>query len=165
MLRSKGIRGMRHVGACSAFATSMLMLAGPIPALAQDANVAHQDSNGHLSVQLTAQESVNDGDRDGQGSARLDLNPQRGTACYEIAWKNLDGMVTAFHLHTGQRGKEGPHWIDFFNDKKFAGEQTVSDCVTSTREKIEAVINDPSAYYLQVHTTAFEKGAIRGQLG
>ncbi|MGH3998615.1 MAG: CHRD domain-containing protein [Pseudonocardiaceae bacterium] len=141
------------------------MLAGPIPALAHEANVARQDSNGHFSVQLTAQESVNGGDRDGQGFARLNLDQRQGKACYEITWKNLDGMVTAFHLHADRRGNEGPHWIDFFNDKNFVGEQTVSDCVTSTREKIEAVINDPSAYYLQVHTTAFEKGAIRGQLG
>ena len=74
-------------------------------------------------------------------------------------------MVTAFHLHAGRRGSDGPHWIDFFNDKNFAGEETVSDCVSSTRETIEAVIEDPSAYYLQVHSTAFEKGAIRGQLG
>ncbi len=165
MLRSKGVRGMGHVGASLAFASSMLMLAGPIPALAHEVNRVHQDSNGHFSVQLTAQESVNGGDRDGQGFARLDLDPQQGKACYEITWKNLDGMVTAFHLHAGRRGSEGPHWIDFFNDKNLAGEQTVSDCVTSTREKIEAVINDPSGYYLQVHTTAFEKGAIRGQLG
>jgi hypothetical protein len=164
MLRSKGVRGMGHVGACLAFASSMLMLADPSPALAHEVNVVRQDNNGRFSVQLTAQDSVNGGDRDGQGFARLDLDPQQGKACYEITWKNLDGMVTAF-LHAGRRGNEGPHWIDFFNDKNFAGEQTVSDCVTSTREKIEAVINDPSSYYLQIHTTAFEKGAIRGQLG
>jgi CHRD domain len=165
MLRSKNVRGMGHIGACSAFVLSMFMLAGPIPALAHEVNAAHQDSNGRFSVQLTAQDSVNGGDRDGQGFARLDFDPQQGKACYEITWRNLDGMVTAFHLHAGRRGNEGPHWIDFFNDQNFAGEQTVSDCVTSTRERIEAVINDPSAYYLQVHTTAFEKGAIRGQLG
>jgi hypothetical protein len=141
---------------CLAFASSAGVLAGPTPALAQQ--------GGQFTVALSGQDSG--GDADGQASARLDLDPQRGTACYEITWKKLDGMVTAFHLHAGQRGTNGPHWIDFFNDQRFDGEQSkASDCVPSTRERIEAVINDPSAYYLQIHTTAFEDGAIRGQLG
>ncbi len=158
-LSSKGARGMGRVGACLAFASSAVVLAGSTPALAQ------QDG-AQFTVALADQENVNGGDADGQASARLDLDPQRGMACYEITWKKLDGMVTAFHLHAGQRGTNGPHWIDFFNDQRFDGEQSkASDCVRSTRENIEAVINDPSAYYLQIHTTAFEDGAIRGQLG
>jgi hypothetical protein len=166
MQHSKGARGMGRVGACLAFASSILVLAGPTPALAHEVTAAHQDGVSHFSIQLTGQEVVTHGDPDGRGSARLDLDPQQGTACYKITWKKLDGVVTAFHLHAARRGSDGPHWIDFFNDKNFAGEQTtVSDCVHSTREKIEAAIKDPSAYYLNVHSTAFEKGAIRGQLG
>lgn len=142
-----------------AFLSSAAVLAGSAPALAQ------QDG-AQFTVALSGQENVTDGDADGQGSARLDLDPQRGTACYEITWKKLDGAVTAFHLHAARRGSNGPHWIDFFNEQRFDGEQgKASDCVRSTREKIEAVINDPSAYYLQLHSTAFEGGAVRGQLG
>lgn len=161
---SKGVRGMGRVGACLAFASSTLMLAGPTPALAHDVKAAQQDSS--FSVQLTGQQSVTGGDFDGQGSARLDLDLERGTACYEITWENLDGMVTAFHLHKARRGSDGPHWIDFFNNKNFPGEKTtVSECVNSTRENIEAVMKNPSDFYLNVHSTAFEKGAVRGQLG
>ncbi|MGH3983852.1 MAG: CHRD domain-containing protein [Pseudonocardiaceae bacterium] len=159
MQLSKGVRAMGRVGACLAFASSAVVLAWSTPALAQ------QDG-AQFTVALSGQESVNGGDADGQGSARLDLNPQQGTACYEITWKKLDGAVTAFHLHAARHGSEGPHWIDFFNDQNFDGDQDkASDCVRSTREKIEAVINDPSAYYLQLHSTAFKDGAIRGQLG
>ncbi len=159
MRLSKGARGMRRFGACLAFASSAVVLTGSTPALAQ------QDG-AQFTVALSGQESVDGGDADGQGSARLDLDPQQGTACYEITWKKLDGAVTAFHLHAARRGIDGPHWIDFFNDQDFDGEQgKASECVRSTREKIEAVINDPSAYYLQLHSTAFTKGAIRGQLG
>ncbi|MGH3811195.1 MAG: CHRD domain-containing protein [Pseudonocardiaceae bacterium] len=166
MQHRKGARGMGRIGACLAFASSILVLAGPTQALAHEVNAAHQEGVRQFSVQLTGQESVTPADPDGRGSAQLKLDPQQGKACYEITWKNLDGMVTAFHLHAGQRGKDGPHWIDFFNGENLAGEQTtVSDCVAATRETIEAVIKDPSAYYLQVHSTAFEKGAIRGQLG
>ena len=159
MQLSKGARGMGRVGACLAFASSAVVLAGATPALAQ------QDG-AQFTVALSGQENVNGGDADGQGSARLDLDPQQGTACYEITWKKLDGAVTAFHLHAAHRGTDGPHWIDFFNEQNFDGQQgKASDCVRSTREKIEAVINDPSAYYLQLHSTAFVGGAIRGQLG
>lgn len=157
-LSSKGARGMGRLGVCLAFASSAVVLAGPTPALAQQ--------GGQFTVALSGQENLNGGDADGQGSARLDLDPQRGTACYEITWKKLDGAVTAFHLHAARRGSNGPHWIDFFNEQNFDGERgKASECVRSTREKIEAVINDPSAYYLQLHSTAFEDGAIRGQLG
>lgn len=156
---------MGRVGAGLASTSLLLVLVGPAQAWADEVNAAHQDGVRHFSVELTGHESVNPADPDGQGSARLDLDPQQGTACYEITWQKLDGMVTAFHLHAGHRGSDGPHWIDFFNDQNFAGDQTVKECVPSTREKIEAVINDPAAYYLQVHSTAFEKGAIRGQLG
>ncbi|MGH3899560.1 MAG: CHRD domain-containing protein [Pseudonocardiaceae bacterium] len=165
MQRSRGARGVGFVGAFVAFASPVLVLAGPTPALAHEVNAARQDVVRHFSVELTGSESVTRGDDDGHGSARLDLDPQQGTVCYEITWTKLDGMVTAFHLHAGRRGSDGPHWIDFFNGKNFAGDQTVRDCVRSTPDKIDAVIKDPSAYYLQVHSTAFEKGAIRGQLG
>jgi hypothetical protein len=159
MQLNKGARGMGRVGACLAFVSSAVVLAGSAPALAQ------QDG-AQFTVALSGQENVNGGDADGQGSGRLDLDPQQGTACYEITWRKLDGEVTAFHLHAARRGSDGPHWIDFFNGQSFEGEQgKVSDCVHSTREKIEAVINDPSAYYLQLHSTAFTAGAIRGQLG
>jgi hypothetical protein len=165
MRHSKGVRGMGLAGAFLAFSASILVFAGPTQALAHEVDVAHQDGVRRFSVQLTGAESVTPADADGKGSARLDLDPQQGTACYDITWKQLDGMVTAFHLHAARRGSDGPHWIDFFNDQKFPGNHTVRNCVRSTREKIEAVIEYPSAYYLQVHSTAFDKGAIRGQLG
>ncbi|HKR50406.1 MAG TPA: CHRD domain-containing protein [Pseudonocardiaceae bacterium] len=162
MRHRKGVRGM---GLAGAFSVSILVFAGPAQASPHEVDVAHQDGIHRFSVQLNGAESVTPGDADGQGFARLDLDPQQGTACYEITWKQLDGMVTAFHLHAARRGSDGPHWIDFFNNQNFAGSHTVKDCVRSTREKIETVIEYPSSYYLQVHSTAFDKGAIRGQLG
>ena len=71
---------MGRVGACLVVASSTLVLAGPTQALAHEVNAAHQEGVGQFSVQLTGQESVTPADPDGQGSARLDLDPQRGTA-------------------------------------------------------------------------------------
>lgn len=161
---------MGRVGACLVFISSILLLTLPTPAAAEEVGPG---GYGHFSVQLTGKEVPPGGDPEGQGYARLDLDPEHETACFDIKWKRLDGAVTAFHLHAAPRGSEGPHWIDLFNDKHFAGARnTVSGCVhvnashgMSPRDKIRAVVQNPSDFYLNVHSTKFEDGAIRGQLG
>jgi CHRD domain len=74
-------------------------------------------------------------------------------------------QVTAFHLHAAGAGGEGPHCIDFFNDRHFSRvEGKSSGCIPATADKVRAVIGNPAAYYLNVHSTAFPKGALCGQL-
>lgn len=120
---------------------------------------------GHYSIKLSGREVPEGGDPDGQGSAKLDLNPQQEQACFSISWSGLHGDVTALHLHEAAQGNEGPHWIDFFNNQHFPGSNSMaSGCVPAARDKINAVISNPARYYLNLHSTAFEKGAIRGQL-
>jgi hypothetical protein len=125
----------------------------------------HLDQNGHFSVSMTPGEVPGGGDPGGQGSGELNLNAQQQTACFTINWKGLAGEVTALHLHVAGAGSEGPHWIDFFNDQHIPGAAgKASGCVPTTADKIRAVIDNPANYYLNVHSTAFTKGALRGQL-
>lgn len=174
MQRSVRNRGMGRVGACLAFASSILVLAAlPSPAAAYEDRQAPQErqaprpGSAHFTVQLTPEEVPTGGNDGGSGVARLDFDETRGTACYVVEWKGLEGDVTAGHLHEGPRGDpNGPHAIDFFNDQHFAGTQgRTEDCVTSTRDKIRDVLANPTGYYVNIHTTAFKPGAIRGQLG
>jgi hypothetical protein len=162
-------RRVRLIGLCLALVSSILGIA--LPAVAE----AGEDSPpgyGYFSVQLTGREVPGGGDPEGSSYVRLDLDPAHETACFVSSWKRVDGAVTAFHLHAGRRGSEGPRWIDFFNGKHFDGARnTVSGCVhvagsrgMSPRDKIESVIHDPSGFYLNLHSTKFEDGAIRGQL-
>jgi hypothetical protein len=160
-----GIRKMGWAGTCLAFASSILVLAPPTSAMAQDSEPVHQDSYRHFVVFLTGDELRDGGDHRGWGMARLDLDPDRETACYYLTWDSLEGVVTAFHLHAAPRGHDGPHWFDFFNNQHFDGKHEKSwGCVHSPRGKILDVINDPSDYYFAVHTTAHKDGALRGQL-
>jgi hypothetical protein len=165
MQYAKIARAMGRVGVCLASVSSFLALVGPTSAAAHEVRPAYQVGTGHFSIQLAGKEVPEGGDPDGQGSATLDLNPQKEESCFTITWSRLRGKVTALHLHVAGRGNEGPHWIDFFNNQSFPGEHSMaSGCVSSPRDKIVAVINHPADYYLNVHSTTFEKGAIRGQL-
>jgi hypothetical protein len=162
----KGTRTIGRVGVCLAFVSSILVFAGPASA-AEEVATGHEHEHGHapFSVYLTGEEVRDGGDHEGSGVARLDFDPENERVCYVITWRRLEGEVTALHLHASPRRSDGPHWIDFFNNKHFDGEQnTVASCVHSDRWKIRAVINEPSDFYLMVHTTAHEEGAIRGQL-
>jgi CHRD domain-containing protein len=162
----KRTRTIGRVGVCLAFVSSMLVLAGPASAATEQVATSHEHGRDQFSVYLTGDEVRDGGDHDGWGVARLDLDPENERVCYAITWRRLDGAVTALHLHASPRRSDGPHWIDFFNNEHFDGERNaVTNCVHSDRWKIRAVINEPSDYYLMVHTTAHEAGAIRGQLG
>jgi hypothetical protein len=165
MRHREGIRKMGWAGTCLAFASSILVLSPPASAVAQDSDPVHQDGFRHFAVFLTGDELRDGGDHHGWGMARLDLDPAKDSACYLLTWHELDGVVTAFHLHAAPRGQDGPHWIDFFNDQHFDGKRhTVSGCVHSPHGKLLEVINDPSDYYFAVHTTEHKAGALRGQL-
>lgn len=170
MPHREGTRRIGRVGACLAFISSILILAVPISAAADE---AAPPGYGHFSVQVNGSHIPGGGDAHGEGRARLDLDPENERACFFLTWNHVDGAVTAFQLHAAPPGQEGPHRIDFFSDKHFAGARnTVSGCVhvdgspgMSPRDKIQAVIHDPSKFYLNVHSTEFPNGAIRGQLG
>jgi hypothetical protein len=165
-----------RVGACLAFLSSILLVAA-LPSTA----LAHGDERGYrhgaFSVWLTPGQVPGGGDRGASGFARLTLDEERELACYVLEWRHLEGFVTAAHLHVASRGENGPHAIDLFNDEHFDGERNgVWNCVRvrddrgheghmSAREKIRDIIANPEDFYINIHTTRYKDGAIRGQLG
>ena len=162
---SGGTRGLGRAGLCIAFISSIFVVAGPTSAAAHEIGPRYQDPNGRFTVQLTPREVPEGGDTNGQGTAELNLSEPGKQACFTVDWKGLKGEVTAFHLHVAAAGSEGPHWIDFFNDQHFPGaDGKASGCVPTTPDKVRAVINNPAGYYLNLHSTAFPPGALRGQL-
>ena len=119
-----------------------------------------------FSTALTgAAEVPGPGDADASGSASIVLNQGLATVCFDVSWEDIDGTVVASHIHVGPVGVAGPVVVTLFTGA-FGGTDVVSGCATGVdRGLIKAIRQDPSAYYVNVHSTVFPAGAVRGQLG
>jgi len=106
-------------------------------------------------VQLTgAAEVPGPGDPDGSGSATLMIDDVANTISWAITVSNLDSVV-AIHIHPGVAGATGAPIVDFMGQLSGSG---LADA------DLASVAANPTAFYLNVHTSAFTGGAIRGQL-
>ncbi len=100
-------------------------------------------------------------DEDGTGTATLVLDPDAGTACWELTAEGID-PVTISHIHEGTEGVDGGVVVDLDLD---GFEGTSEGCNEAAEaETLQAIIDDPAGYYVNLHNEAFPGGAIRGQL-
>ena len=113
-----------------------------------------------LTTVLSGANEVGGGDTDGAGAATITVDRVAGTVCIDSATLNLD-TVTLTHIHKGAAGTNGPVVVDF--DPQGLG--ALSKCVTPIAPAtIDELIADPTGFYVNVHTTAFPSGAVRGNL-
>jgi hypothetical protein len=106
------------------------------------------------------------GDPDASGTAFITLNQGQGEVCFELSWTGIDGTVTAAHIHVGPAGVAGPVVVPLFVDVALSGTGSASGCVSGvSKELIKAIRQDPGGYYVNIHSTVFPAGAVRGQLG
>ena len=127
---------------------------------------AASDAGRPFVTTLTGAAEVPPADPDASGSAAILLNQGLGTVCFDLSWENVDGTVFAAHIHVAPAGVNGPIVVPLFAGS-FAGTDSVSGCVENVdSDLIKAIRQDPSAYYVNVHSMPdFPGGAIRGQLG
>ncbi|MDQ4148382.1 MAG: CHRD domain-containing protein [Actinomycetota bacterium] len=112
-----------------------------------------------------AEEAPNPGDPDATGVASLKLNQGQGTVCFKISFSDIDGTVTAAHIHEAPPGEAGPVVVELFSGS-FDGTESVSGCAEDlSRAVVKDIRKNPEDYYVNVHSTAFPSGAVRGQLG
>lgn len=103
----------------------------------------------------------NQGDPDGTGSATVTVNPTTGEICYTVGNTNLS-PTTGAHIHRGAAGTNGPIVVNFTIPA--AGGSTTG-CTSATVALAQEIDTNPTGFYVNVHSTEFGSGAIRGQLG
>jgi len=98
-------------------------------------------------------------DPEATGSARLTI--EGTTVRFRIRASKDLGKVVATHLHAGAAGVNGPMAHEL--NPGFTGE-LLEGSTSVTPEIAAAVVANPSAYYVKLHSLKFPGGAIRGQL-
>ena len=146
-------------------ALATLALAGPASA----AKLGGADQGGRLfTTTLSGAEEVDPitgalgaGDPDGSGFANLTVNPGQQEVCYELSVEGITLPAIGAHIHVGDAGTNGPVVVAL-TPPDASG--VSSGCAQVSRELALAIIQNPENYYVNVHTTDFPNGAIRGQL-
>ena len=110
---------------------------------------------------LLGSNEVGGGDRDGTGRAEISISDNFGQVCYDLNDIRGIGPITAAHIHRGARGVNGPP-VFTLKPANEGGYKGCADGAEWTQDRIE---NNPTAFYVNVHTAEYPNGAIRGQLG
>jgi hypothetical protein len=99
------------------------------------------------------------GDMDGSGQVRLTVDLASREICYDFKLSKLATPLMA-HIHRGPELGTGPSVVTLFTGP--GGE--LSDCVMWTEKWLTQIVANPSDFYVNLYTTEFPDGALRGQL-
>jgi hypothetical protein len=102
------------------------------------------------------------GDPNGTATVTLTISPS-SKLCYVIRPKRLH-LLRSAQVHRGAAGTAGSTFITLFSKPKVARKGKVTGCATITARKLEELAERPNAFYVDLHTKPYPKGAARGQL-
>lgn len=108
-----------------------------------------------------AAEVPDPGDPDGTGSATVTFKSGSGEVCWDIKVSNLTLPSIGAHIHEGAKGVAGPVVVPFSPPD---ANGAASGCTTPDAALVTRIMQTPANFYVNVHTTDFKAGAIRGQL-
>lgn len=106
------------------------------------------------------------GDEDGFGQVTVKISRPAsgpGEVCYEMQVNMITLPAAASHIHKGGADVAGPVVVGF--DKVPDANGYATSCVSvEDRQLLLMIVTDPTNYYVNVHTSDFRGGAVRGQL-
>jgi hypothetical protein len=103
------------------------------------------------------------GDADGTGQALITVNLGQREICWETSVSNITLPATASHIHKAEPGIRGPIVVPL-SPPGSGG--TANGCASGLDPAlVKDILTNPEAYYVNVHTSDFQAGAVRGQLG
>ena len=154
------------------------MVAGSMFAPLRTAGAGH--TNTVLSAELDGREEVATGagnhrivgDPNGRGEVYVfGIDGDPATLCYVLTVEGIE-PATAAHIHEGAPGENGPVVANL----AAPGDGDAADCLTEgevgpgtspkfpTGETVQAILENPGDYYVNVHNATYPGGALRGQL-
>jgi glucose/arabinose dehydrogenase len=124
---------------------------------------AREEAGVALTATLTgAAEVPGPGDPDGSGAAVVTIHEADGEICYAINVANITLPAAAAHIHVGAADVAGGVVVPLAPPDELGASAA---CVSAVDPAlIQAILADPSGYYVNVHTSDFPDGAVRGQL-
>jgi hypothetical protein len=110
-------------------------------------------------------------DPEGAGVAVLRFDPATGELCYELMVRGIGeptepqpGLGSA-HIHLRATGGIAVHLDADFDQAGQSDVLLARTCVEVDAATLEAILANPSAFYVNIHTVQFPGGAIEGTLG
>jgi hypothetical protein len=101
------------------------------------------------------------GDPDGTGTATITLIPSKSMICWEIQVSGITLPASAAHIHEAPVGVPGSVIVPLSAPDATG---SASGCRTVDRSVIVGILQDPDEYYVNVHNSDYQSGALRGQL-
>lgn len=135
-----------------------------IPAPARCPQTLLTARSGGVPISVTMRgvnEQPSPGDPDGSGTATIRLRQGQGRVCFELSARDVQLPATGAHIHRGSASTSGDVVVAFTNPN---AQGTSSGCATATRTLVRDILTNRTDYYVNVHTSDFPAGAIRGQL-
>ncbi len=113
-------------------------------------------------ARLTGPVEIPPGDPDGSGLATFIIDPARGQLCFSIVVDDIVLPAIAAHIHVAPPGVAGPIVVPLTAPDANGAS---AGCVGGVDSQLlRAIKSHPRQYYVNVHTTDFPAGAVRGQL-
>ena len=102
------------------------------------------------------------GDPDGTGEALITVNLGQREICWELSVSDIALPATSAHIHKADPGIRGGIVVGLSAPGTTG---MASGCVSGLNPGLLMdILLSPESYYVNVHTTQFPAGAIRGQL-
>ncbi len=132
----------------------------PVPAAGCPTSLLATSGGTAFTVALTGETEFPAGDLVATGTATIRARAGQGQVCYRLAATNLAAAAAA-HIHAGAAGTAGNVVVPL-KTPNAAG--TSAGCANVSRAVVKALLAAPASHYVNVHTSEFPAGAIRGQL-
>lgn len=116
----------------------------------------------NLSTTLSGAQEVPPADPDGTGTAAVTVDMPNSQVCYNVTVQNITLPATAGHIHRGAVGVSGPPVVPFDVVPDASGNAV--SCVKVDAALLNEIATNPAGFYVNIHTSDFPNGAVRGQL-